>query len=57
MTVPGTIIKGAVVKGSRVKLADGTLAKVAYVDGNMRIARVRTEDGRNITVRYKDRVA
>jgi hypothetical protein len=48
------VVKGAVVKGSRVRLADGAVAKVVYVDANMRIARVRTEDGRNITVRHKD---
>lgn len=48
------IVKGAVVKGSRVRLADGAFAKVVYVDPNMRIARVRTEDGRNLTVRRKD---
>ena len=35
-------------------MADGALARVAYVDPNMRIARVRTVDGRNITVRHKD---
>jgi hypothetical protein len=50
----GTIVKGTVVKGARVRLADGTLAKVLYVDPNMRIARVRTEDGRNLTVRHRD---
>jgi len=43
-----------VVKGSRVSLTDGTPARVVYVDPNMRIARVRTEDGRNVTVRRKD---
>ena len=46
--------KPAVVKGARVRLADGTGARVEYVDPNMRIARVRTEDGRNVTVRHKD---
>jgi hypothetical protein len=50
----GTVMKGAVTKGSRVRLADGTVARVVYVDPNMRIARVRTEDGRNMTVRHKD---
>jgi hypothetical protein len=49
-----SIVKGHVVKGARVRLADGALARVAYVDPNMRIARVRTVDGRNITVRHKD---
>ena len=50
----GPVVKGLVVKGARVRLADGAVAKVAYVDPNMRIARVRTEDGRNVTVRHKD---
>ncbi len=48
------VVKGAVVKGSRVMLADGAPARVLYVDPNMRIARVRTEDGRNMTVRHRD---
>jgi hypothetical protein len=48
------VVKGSVVKGARVRLASGALAKVVYVDPNMRIARVRTEDGRNVTVRHKD---
>jgi hypothetical protein len=48
------VVKGAVMKGSKVRLSDGTAARVVYVDPNMRIARVRTEDGRNITVRHKD---
>jgi hypothetical protein len=48
------VVKGAVVKGSRVRLADGVPARVVYVDPNMRIARVRTEDGRNMTVRHRD---
>ncbi len=48
------VVKGSVVKGARVRLADGTVATVVYVDPNMRIARVRTEDGRNVTVRHKD---
>jgi hypothetical protein len=48
------VVKGSVVKGCRVRLADGAVAKVVYVDPNMRIARVRTEDGRNVTVRHKD---
>jgi len=43
-----------VVKGSRVRLADGSVARVLYADPNMRIARVRTQDGRNITLRHKD---
>jgi hypothetical protein len=49
-----SVVKGLVVKGSRVRLADGAPARVLYVDPNMRIARVRTEDGRNMTVRHRD---
>ena len=52
--VPGNSWAERVVKGSRVRLADGARARVVYVDPNMRIARVRTEDGRNVTVRRKD---
>jgi hypothetical protein len=48
------VVKGFVVKGARVRLAGGDLARVVYVDPNMRIARVRTEGGRNVTVRHKD---
>jgi hypothetical protein len=48
------VVKGPVVKGAQVRLADGAVAKVLYVDPNMRIARVRTEDGRNMTVRHRD---
>jgi hypothetical protein len=48
------VVKGPVIKGARVRLASGALARVVYVDPNMRIARVRTEDGRNLTVRHKD---
>jgi hypothetical protein len=48
------VVKGPLVKGARVRLAGGALARVLYVDPNMRIVRVRTEDGRNITVRHKD---
>ena len=49
-----SVAKGPVVKGAQVRLADGAVAKVLYVDPNMRIARVRTEDGRNMTVRHRD---
>jgi hypothetical protein len=49
-----SVVKGPVVKGARVRLADGAAARVLYVDPNMRIARVRTEDGRNMTVRHRD---
>jgi hypothetical protein len=52
--VSARVVKGAVAKGSRVRLADGRVAKVVYVDPNMRIARVRTEDGKNITVRHRE---
>jgi hypothetical protein len=49
-----SVVKGTVVKGSQVKLPDGAVARVLYVDPNMRIARVRTADGRNMTVRHRD---
>jgi preprotein translocase subunit YajC len=48
------IVKGAVVKGAKVRLADGTVGKVVYVDQQMRIVRIRTADGKNVTVRRKD---
>jgi hypothetical protein len=48
------VVKGPVIKGARVRLASGALARVLYVDPNLRIVRVRTEDGRNVTVRQKD---
>ena len=48
------VARDKVVKGARVHLADGAVARVVYVDPNMRIVRVRTEDGRNVTVRRKD---
>jgi hypothetical protein len=51
---PGSTWADRVVKGSRVRLTDGTPARVVYVDPNLRIARVRTDDGRNVTVRRKD---
>ena len=38
-------------KGDPVELEDGTRGKVAHMVANMNTARVRTEDGRNITVR------
>lgn len=40
-------------KGTRVRMADGALGRVVYADPNLRIARVRTDDGRNVTVRRK----
>jgi preprotein translocase subunit YajC len=40
-------------KGTRVRMADGTLGRVVYADPNLRIARVRTDDRRNVTVRRK----
>jgi hypothetical protein len=48
------VVKGPVARGAKVRLAGGALATVLYVHPNMRIARVRTEDGRNVTVRHKD---
>ena len=38
-------------KGSVIALPDGSRGTVSYLDPNMKIARVRTEDGRNLTVR------
>ncbi len=38
------------VKGQPVQLADGSKGKIAHLVGNMRTVRVRTEDGRNVTV-------
>ena len=49
-----SVVKGMIVKGARVRLADGSVARVLYVDPTMRIVRVRTEDGRNLTVRRKE---
>jgi hypothetical protein len=43
-----------IAKGTRVRLADGTAARVVYADPNMRIARVRTDEGKSLTVRHKD---
>jgi hypothetical protein len=40
-------------KGTRVRLEDGTLGRVVYADPDLRIARVRTVDGRKMTVRCK----
>jgi hypothetical protein len=48
------VIKGLVLKGSEVRCADGTVGRVLYADPNLRFARIRTQDGRNITVRHKD---
>lgn len=39
------------VKGQPVELADGSRGKVAHMVQNMNTARVRTDDGRNVTVR------
>ena len=41
---------GIYAKGDRVRLEDGAMGTVAYVDPRLRIVRVRTDDGRNITV-------
>jgi hypothetical protein len=48
------VAKGLVRKGSLVRLMDGTVARVRYADPKMRIVRVRTQDGRKLTVRHKD---
>ena len=42
---------GRLAKGSAVTLADGSGGIISYLDPNMRIVRVRTENGRNVTVR------
>ncbi len=44
-------VQADLVKGSAVRLPDGTSATVSYLDRNMRIVRVRTSDGRNLTLR------
>ncbi|HEY4045583.1 MAG TPA: hypothetical protein VGM27_01850 [Acidobacteriaceae bacterium] len=38
-------------KGAGITLADGTAATVSYLDPNMNIARIRTSNGKNLTVR------
>jgi hypothetical protein len=50
----GPATRNRLQKGWRVELADGAFARVEYVDPNMRFVRVRTESGRNLTVRCKD---
>jgi hypothetical protein len=48
-----TFAKGEepLMKGAPVQLPDGTQGRVAHVIANMRSVRVRTDDGRNLTVR------
>lgn len=41
-------------KGSSVSLPDGTPAIVLYLDPNLKIARVRTSAGKNVTMRRSD---
>lgn len=38
-------------KGAAITLADGMAATVSYLDPNMKIARVRTSQGKNLTIR------
>jgi hypothetical protein len=38
-------------KGAAITLADGMAATVSYLDPNMKIARVRTSNGKNLTIR------
>ena len=45
--------KAPLQKGSPVQLPDGTRGKVAHVIQGMGTVRVRTDDGRNLTVRAK----
>jgi hypothetical protein len=48
---PNSAIAPVFSNGQAVLLQDGTAATVAHVVGNRHSVRVRTEDGRNITVR------
>ena len=41
-------------KGCRVKLSDGAEATVCWLHPGLKLARVQTADGRNLTVRVKD---
>jgi hypothetical protein len=41
----------ALKKGDAVRLADGSNGRVAHLVTNMRTVRVRTDDGKNVTVR------
>lgn len=47
----------ALAKGQSVTLKSGEKATIAYVDPNLRIARIRTADGTNRTVNQKDIVS
>ena len=44
-------VPAVLAKGARVSLPDGSTGTVSYVDPAMRIARVKTSDGRNVTVK------
>ena len=46
---PGT--HPALSKGAIVTLPDGSQGKISYLDSNMGIARVRTDEGKNLTIR------
>jgi len=39
-------------KGDSVQLPDGSTGRIAHMIANMKTARVRTNDGKNITVRH-----
>lgn len=43
--------KPALAKGQPVSLPDGRQGRIVYLDPNMRIVRVRTDDGKSETVR------
>jgi hypothetical protein len=43
--------RSAMQKGSPVTLPDGSRGKVMHIVENMKTARVRTDDGKNLTVR------
>ena len=40
-----------IAKGGKVRLPDGSVGTVAWIDPNLRIVRVRTDQGRKLTVR------
>jgi hypothetical protein len=46
---PGT--QPALSKGATVTLPDGSQGKISYLDSNLGIVRVRTDEGKNLTIR------
>ena len=45
-------LQPAFTKGQQVRLPDGSTGKIAHMVANMKTARVKTDDGKNITVRH-----